>query len=216
MKKINFSNENRLFVYILLIINVVLIVLLVNKSNRMKFTSENSIELVKNNYLLKIKNDYYSQLIRWLQVSSQTIISGDLKLRNEDGDDIFLNEVIDDKPKLIFRYSELDCNICIESQINFIKDFLKKHDKNDLVMLANYKNSKSIDQFKIINDFNHDIYNVEILDSTLLNLNFPFYFILDNKYKPKMFFFPSKSFPEETKSFFQMIEKMCFNSHKET
>ncbi|MDP3446417.1 MAG: hypothetical protein Q8T08_26465, partial [Ignavibacteria bacterium] len=118
--------------------------------------------------------------------------------------------VVGGKPKLVFRYSELNCNICVDSQMDFIKEFLNKYGYDNFIMISSYKYKKNILLFKMLNNINNEIYNVEVLDSSLDRLNIPYYFILDEICQPIMFHFPDKIFPEDTKEYFKSIENQYF------
>jgi len=194
----------------LLSLNIVLSFFLTSKNAVISVLNKKIYECdAKMNYV-SFKNEHYAKIIGWLQHLEQIKFSPYQKLIKENGDSIVLSNLVGEKPKLIFRYSELNCNVCVDAQLALIKTFIEKYGEENLIMISSYKFRKTVYQFKILNNIRNEIFNVDFLNQSIDNLNTPYYFILDNTYIPKMMFIPEKAFPEDTEEYFKKIQNMYF------
>jgi len=123
-------------------------------------------------------------------------------------DSIKINRIITDIPKIVFRYSELNCWSCIERILVQCERY-EKYDriKKNLIIVANYKEFRA---FKV----NFDIYNFSF-DSYLYSNNFenlindikemPYMMVLDTNFTANMFFVLS---PENEMLLYDYFEKV--------
>lgn len=194
----------------LLILNILLVNILYRKNRNNSFLNNKLVQLKTREHYKNLKNKHYLKVISWIQKANQISLAPNLKIKNENGDKVALSQLIGKNPKLVFKYSELNCNVCVDSQLVFVKKFIKKHGVDNLIMISSYKYPKSIYQFKLLNDIENEIYNIEMLDSSLAELNIPYYFVIDSSFKPKMIHFPEKIIPEDTREYFKTIENKYF------
>ena len=195
----------------LLIINIGLSFLLIEKNNVINALKKTSNECDTSMKNILLKNEHYARVIGWLQLPKQISFSPNQKLMKENGDSITLSNLVGKKPKLFFKYSELNCNVCVDAQLAFLKTFIKNYGEENLIMISSYKFHKTVYQFKILNNIRSEIYNINFLDPSIDNLNVPYYFILDDTYIPKMMFIPEKTFTEDTEAYFKKIQNMYFS-----
>jgi hypothetical protein len=195
------------FVFLLLI-NILLASIVVMKTRDIRFLNIKILEFEAKDRYTSLKIEHYSKVVKWLQKTNPTSFSLNQTLQNEQGDTVHFYDLVGGKPKLVFRYSELNCNVCVDSQIDFIKEFVNRYGYDNLIMISNYKYKRNLSLFKILNNINNEIYNMNVLDSSLDVLNIPYYFILDEQ--PTMFHFPEKFFPEDTKEYFKSIDNQYF------
>lgn len=209
----NFSENKNFILYIsifLIILNILMSLLLISKNTSISGLKEQLYEYdIKLKYI-SLKNEHYARMIGWLQQSNQIHVSPNQKLMKENGDSIVLSNLVGVKPKLVFKYSELNCNICVDAQLVFLKKFIENFGEENLIMISSYKFNNNIFRFKVLNKIENEIFNIDFMNSSLDNLNAPYYFILDNTFTPKMMFIPEKTFPEDTEAYFKKIQNMYF------
>ena len=109
---------------------------------------------------------------------------------------------------LIFKYTKLGCNVCTESQLTHIHEFIMKHGKYSVVLFSDYEESRSIKVFKTKNDIKLKIYRFPYLNSFFSELSVPIYFIIDKSFNASMFCLTNKNFPEDTDNYFSKIEQL--------
>lgn len=195
----------------LLLINIFLVSLIFMKNRDISLLNIKISEFEATDKYTSLKIEHCLKVVKLMQKANQISLPPELTLQNENGNNVHLSNLVGKKPKLVFRYTQLNCNICIDSQMGFIKEFVNKYGYDKLIMISNYKYKKNIYQFKTLNNINNEIFNVEILDSALDRLNIPYYFILNKVCQPTIFHFPDKNFPENTKEYFKSIEDQYFN-----
>jgi hypothetical protein len=192
---------------LLLLMNFVLAYVIFMKNTERKLLNLKITEFQTKDKYHKLKIEYYHGVINWLQAASKIDISPSFILQNEIGDSIQISNLVNGATKLVFRYSELNCNVCIDSQMDFVKGFIEKNGYDSFIMISDYNYHKNLLQFKTFNNIQNEIYNVATLDSSLDRLNIPYYFILDKYFRPRMFFFPEKNLPADTKEYFRKIDE---------
>lgn len=121
----------------------------------------------------------------------------------ESNDSISLSEFTSSNNKLIFRFSHLDCNSCVDSQIVIIKEFSEYFD-GCMAIFGYYDEIGKLNKFKRINDLDVDVFNVERIND---NINFPYFFILTSENRMEHIFFPEKEFSDLTREYIRNILK---------
>ena len=105
----------------------------------------------------------------------------------------------------IIRYSELNCNVCIDSLFSCIDNHLNKKEKQQIHILASYHNRNDLLIFKRINNLSYPIYRIDSLGISLENLNEPFIFVLNKDYSISHLFIPHKERPQDTRRYLNIV-----------
>ncbi|MDD4781811.1 MAG: hypothetical protein PHT02_14575 [Tissierellia bacterium] len=111
-----------------------------------------------------------------------------------------------DKPLLVFRYSALNCNECVEFGFKKIEEFFDDYKKNSnlLFVLSDHISEKETQN----NNIN---LKKEKLGLPFENSNQPFYFLLfDNQVRHV--FIPDKNYPEYTDTYLSEIKRRYFSN----
>lgn len=116
-----------------------------------------------------------------------------------------LSKILNKNKKIIIKYSELNCNTCIDSLFSCINNHLNEQEKQYITILATYHNRNDLLTFKRINNLNYPIYGIDSLDIPLENLNEPFIFILNDDYTISHLFIPHKERLQDTRRYFDII-----------
>jgi hypothetical protein len=131
-------------------------------------------------------------------------------------DSVKINRIITDIPKIVFRYSELNCWSCIERILVQCERY-EKYDciKKNIIIVANYKEFRA---FKV----NFDIYNFSF-DSYLYSNNFetlindvnemPYMMVIDTNFTANMFFVLSPENEMVLNDYFEKVHDKYFKSN---
>lgn len=84
----------------------------------------------------------------------------DLLLTDEQGQSVPFNQVLEGNTKLVFRFSELSCNTCVDREVGNLKKVAAQVGANRIVVLASYRNLRDLVVFKRINQLEFPVYNV--------------------------------------------------------
>jgi len=183
-----------------------------NKRNRNILNLQNSI--FESHQKLKNKEDLIKTLLiqsKLIHETNGTEISPGLNLYTEDGESISLKKVIGDCPKLVFRYSEIHCQNCVDNEIKRLKEFIKELDDANILIFASYDSFRNLGSFKRINQIKSHIYNLKNLGIDIERSNIPYYFVLDYTMKVKDVFIPDKYLPESTNIYLDIIKEKYKN-----
>jgi len=123
-------------------------------------------------------------------------------------DTIYLSDIID-SDKLIFRYSELHCNTCIDAQIDALKANIDLFNKNDVIILTKSTNRQYITQFKKFNKIEFPIYELtDSLEVIIPDIDLPYYFIIEKKTtRINSAFVPHKEISDITEKYLNLVKE---------
>ena len=118
------------------------------------------------------------------------------------------NEIfISDKPRLVYRYSALNCSSCIEFGKSKLEEHFPNFENDDdlLFIISDYPINKKVSYTNCLN------LNKNNLGLSIELGNQPFYFLLINN-QVEHVFIPDKSFAEYTDIYLQKIRKRYFEN----
>lgn len=115
-------------------------------------------------------------------------------------------KAIIDKPKLVLRYSELNCNVCVDTLLSCLNQRFAKLGMEHLLILATYHDERNYRIFKRINQIKEMYLIDSIVGSRLEEENIPYLFFVDNDYRIKYPFIPHKEVMQETHKYLDFIE----------
>ncbi len=136
-----------------------------------------------------------------------------LRLWNEIDDEIALEQLVN-TPKLIYMFSSLSCNSCIENEISLLKNYANKIGEENIILISNFSDINYMYKFKRINELNRfQIYNLKdnYIHSKLAEQSIPYYFIVENDFITKAFFFSNKSLNKLTERYYNLIRVRYFS-----
>jgi len=174
--------------------------IVVSKSNQKSFDKiithiSNSLDLEKKHSLIR---DNF--LLLELKYNDSKISEG-LNLADEKGKKYKIKEKLSTK-KLIFRYSELQCNLCVEKQIIYLKKYKDKIGIDNILILADYSNLRNLIIFKRVNSLDIPVYNLsKKMSLELEKKDLPYFFVVDNSLIAKDYFIPIKEIKNYTDNY---------------
>ena len=146
------------------------------------------------------------------QIKSEAIkLKPVILLEPATGNNIKLSDLISG-PKLILRYSELNCDVCVNQEVKNLKNLEKEIGRENIIIIASYNDPKHLNLFRRINQVEAEIYNIGEgkLNIPLETANAPFLFVLDPSLITKTVFMPSKEIPEMSETYYKLIISKFF------
>ncbi|MDD3322731.1 MAG: hypothetical protein PHS59_14930 [Paludibacter sp.] len=155
----------------------------------------------QNTNLNVIKSEFKSYMY-----SEYFPIDSNMVLTSDKGKKIMLKNIVKNGARLIVRFSYLNCEACVESQIKIINEFSHNFKAENVIFIASYDNLRNLKMFNMTNKTKYAIYNVEgdILKQ-IDERNEPHFFILDNSMRARFVFIPHKELPELTKVYLKAL-----------
>lgn len=158
--------------------------------------------------------DQFSQFDTLQFISDNQFINKNIKLKDINGDFTTLEKAVGNSTKLVFRYSELDCNTCYQKVLNDLTALINSIGANNIMIITSYYNQRELYNFMKANNINQNVYNIGAnnLGLAVEKYDIPFLFILDKTYRVKLLFIPYKRYPLLTQKYFSTIKKGFFTS----
>lgn len=154
-----------------------------------------AVEAIRDNYrkAYEINNKTFSYAITDLQ-----------------GNAINLSQKLTAQPKLVLRYSELSCNICVDTAIAYFSAFAEKAGKDNVILLVEFASEAYLAQFMRFNNINlPHIYRI-ITDANARDES-PHLFVLDKSQVIKDAFYPMREVPALSEMYYEVIYKKYFD-----
>ena len=123
-----------------------------------------------------------------------------------------LSELSTTNPILIYRYSELNCNTCYETETILLKSIFE-HYQNKVVILCSYEMKQHFITFKRINRISFPIYRIskDAFDWELEEYSEPYYFVLHSDMRVSRIYMPNINYPELNKQYLEGIKRFLIN-----
>jgi hypothetical protein len=128
------------------------------------------------------------------------MLSPDYILSDESGNLMKFNDIFgSDSSIIVYRFSEMHCDLCVEQHFSILKDLSREIDLSKLVFLSAFSSTKKMKMARQVNSLDFRIYNAkDNLGIPLENISTPYFFILDKDLKCSSFFTAIKENPELT------------------
>lgn len=189
--------------------------LLVQKAKNDKFIQEAKPQLQQNS--TDIVNLLYdvSELTKYdsLQFKSDDYpLNGDMELKDLDGKYTKLRTLLQTGPKLVFRYSEINCNVCYQKVLDELSTLIKRIGPKNILIITSYSNQRELYNFMRINDITENVFNIgtEDLGLPVETYDVPFLFMTDASLRTRDLFIPYKRNPEMTRQYFLSVKDRYF------
>lgn len=139
-------------------------------------------------------------------------LSDSLLLTDINGSKVRLRDIINEN-KLILRYSELNCQTCVDEQIKNLNIYADSIGIDRILLFTNYETEVYMRRFKKLNKINFSIYNMKIEANKILkDIGLPYMFILspNKKMRIQYMYIPQKEIPILTSSYLSMMKDKFF------
>lgn len=168
--------------------------LLETKKDRKQLLTSNKAFCVVKDSLDKFINHQASLLLN-LSLTTEfqsNTIDKNIFLFDENERKVDFQQLVNGKPILIFKYSSLNCNVCVDEQISVLKQVSSKIGSNNIVLITDYNTPRELINFVRMNQIDFRIYNLRNVEFTSIDKSLPFYFLLDKSFTLKKLFIPIK------------------------
>ena len=126
-------------------------------------------------------------------------------IMSNEGKEASLKTLVNNKTKLIFRYSHLDCEICVDSVLSLVQRITKKNE-NLLIITDSYSDRDFL--IKTQNKKHpYPVYTISgsNLGLSIENKNLPFLFVITRDFRASKIFIPIKEIPYQTKEYLSYV-----------
>lgn len=194
----------RVFIICLLVICVAIIAFLWMNNKALR-----EFNTILENYNTQLTSTSRTHEFRSVEIESiGSLLPDSMVLIDESENRVSISNVLGEGKTLIFRYSSLQCNSCVDSQMEIMRDVLKNKEYN-IIFLACYNNPRDLIVFKKSHSIDYPVYR--LIDCSLPlpvdAINEPYFFVLDKEMTPEYLFIPHKSFPQLSIDYLNNIVK---------
>lgn len=202
------KNENRVILLSMILLNVLLIIILIYSRF---FWNNSEVRLRSINSNLNMEMIYQNQKknLTYQVISDDAKLKGELRIQNENDSFSNLNSIVS-KPTLILRYSELNCQSCVDIIISSLLSD-SSFNVNNTLLLGYYREPTYLYQFKRVNRINFPIYNIKEIGLPPDTLNMPYFFILDQNLTTHNVFIPEEGDTISIKHYLNFAAKKLIN-----
>jgi len=120
----------------------------------------------------------------------------------------YLVDFVKNKPILIYRYSDINCTTCYETEIKELQaEFINNPELS--IILCSYRIDQEFLVFKRINQIKLSLYriNSDAFDWEVEKYGNPYYFVLHPNMKISHIYVPNKSYPELNKQYLEGVKR---------
>jgi len=122
---------------------------------------------------------------------------------------IQLKDLVEDSPKLVFRFTSLNCDKCYKEVLSVIAKQSKEHNDCDLILIVSFNHVNNLRL--ILRDYNLRVPFFLTTSASLINevdsINYPYFFTLEQDGKVSKIFFVNYETPELTNQYLTNITK---------
>ena len=118
-----------------------------------------------------------------------------------------LSDLVSQSPILIFRYTDIYCNPCFETELSLLRE-LFSNKKQQISILSSYRERRSFIFFKRDNRIELPFYRIphDAFDWMLEDYGSPYYFVLHPDMTVSHIYIPDQVFPELNKQYLERVK----------
>lgn len=182
-----------------------------------RFIAEISIcqeNFYKNQVILKNSNELIETLTTNFILTYRAngiMIDSMLQLKTEKNKDILMKELVGEHSKLVFRYSQLHCNVCVDQEVKFLKDLIDEIGDENILILAHYDSFRNLSLFKRTNQVSTKVFNIKDIKLPIEEYNIPYYFVVNKDLHISDVMIPTKYLPERTQSYLEFVKEKYYS-----
>ncbi|MDD2529531.1 MAG: hypothetical protein PHT26_15960 [Lentimicrobiaceae bacterium] len=177
-------------IWILTILNIALIAVLI--FGRFLWAGNGISKDEYNRVVASLKSLHANQktLMQFQLFTEGAKLNPQLEVFNEIGDTLAINNIIS-KPVLVLRYSELNCQSCVDDMLTEIKEDAIFNATNTL-LLAYYSEPAYLYQFKRMNRLELPVFSIQHTGLPPDTLNIPYFFLINSNLQINNVYIPEE------------------------
>lgn len=205
--------KNNYYNYILLFLLIAFSIFHYKNKKKIFLLEKNNVSINSKYKNEKSINDIRNFNLKTIYLNNGLSISDTIKVTNEKGDILLLKDIIK-STKLIFRYSELNCDVCVDKQFEALNKYIDIYGSENILILSQYNKLRNLNIFKRINNIKLSVFNLATIISNMEieKAGLPYFFIIDSHLTTKDFFIPIKEIDNYTHSFLEKIHSKYFSN----
>jgi len=195
-------------IFALIAINIALIFISKNLSDKIVMFRDQLTSAQRNNGLLNHFTARYQ-----LQLQSEDIhLVSSLMIKNELGQPASLSSLIGGGKKLVFRFSENYCQMCVDKEIQNLKTIAPKIGTKNILLFSDYKHPNGARIYRQNKQLPFNVYTLAEngLAIPIEKEETPFYFIMDSSLTAKCLFIPSTESQSLSQYYLNVIANRFF------
>ena len=150
-------------------------------------------------------SDQANKLVKRLE-AEDIIIDINQDILDEKGMNKKLSTVIQENQlSLIVRYSKLNCQTCVSSDLKILNGLFSKEDKKKVFFLSRYNTEMEMHQFKRSNHIENEVLKLDNEITQIDELNIPYFFCLTKEGQIDKVFIPDENKKELTEVYLKYI-----------
>jgi len=120
----------------------------------------------------------------------------------------YLSDLVKGERALIFHFSEYNCSVCYESEIQTLQTCFVDN-TNSVIILCSYGEYHKFIVFLKTNQIRFPIYRIEhgVMKWELDNYDYPYYFVLHSDLTVSDIHIPDESYPESNKQYLEGVKR---------
>jgi hypothetical protein len=165
------------------------------------------------------KSDSLTELFRGLSAKAEKInkekIDTCVLFENYNtGEKVRFTQLVKNGKKLFFQYSELNCDICVDTALAYYKNFSSKRNLKDFIIVVESDNRRYIASFIRENGLQkYSVYYLKTLDFRRfysIDPGSPFVYIADSPANISNAFIPAKEYPDRSSAYYKQVSRLPF------
>lgn len=166
---------------------------------------------VQLNYQKNLKNLIQDNVIHQLY-SNNTALSPQVELNDIEGNTINLLDLLADKNKLVFRFSDQSCMDCVHQELKHLDEIVTQIGIESVLILVDTKNDRLLRILSEKVQFKNQFFSLkDPIQIQIESLGIPYLFTIDKSLIIKNLFIPSIELPMLSLGYYKFIEKEIIN-----
>lgn len=179
-------------------------------------------------YLIREKNSEYKELVEtpasrsllvesmekafMIQLLNENFSLKDKQVKDLKGETVLLKDIVKEETVLFIRFSELNCQECVEFALNKARRLSSQLGYSDkVILLATYEDVQVLRVLMKNMQISFPVFLVDTLDVPCESANFPYCFICDSMLRTSNVFIPDKYEKKLTNKYFELLQMRYFS-----
>jgi hypothetical protein len=130
-------------------------------------------------------------------------------------DSLTIGSIIQKSTKLVLRFNEYTCDVCVRDEISALEGIAKVIGKENIIVISSFSRIRDFISFKKLNQIPYSCYNLckSNLGLDIEKLNHPFLFVLDDDFITKLVFIPETNISFVQTDYFNIIINRFFRNN---
>lgn len=130
------------------------------------------------------------------------------KVVDENRDSLSLSEIFNNTPKLIVRFSEINCIDCISKEMSMLSEYPEL--RSNTICMATYHRHNDLITAKRMSGITNSVYNVDksVFDYPMEEFGLPYYFFVNENSVASFFFVANLEDLQSTKNYLTYVSSL--------